>query len=252
MNNLEERSWLSILALDRDSVVFHFLIFHASLRDHYCNSGNKQALKPLFIPLAKRYLYNILVWNVTRDLYTISWSETLPVSGRVSWKKRKVAEILEHCRTGDNIIVSELSRLGRSMLECMEILSIALDRDIHVYAVKGSWQLDQSIQSKIIAMAFSMAAEIERDLISQRTKEALRAKKAAGMKLGRPKGPGKSKLDAFRPEIEALLANGSTQKFIAQRYSTTEANLHNWMRKRGIKKPKSATAPMSLSVPLLE
>jgi DNA invertase Pin-like site-specific DNA recombinase len=174
------------------------------------------------------------------------------VSGRVSWKKRKVAEILEHCRTGDNIIVSELSRLGRSMLECMEILSIALDRGIHVYAVKGSWQLDQSIQSKIIAMAFSMAAEIERDLISQRTKEALRAKKAAGMKLGRPKGPGKSKLDAFRPEIEALLANGSTQKFIAQRYSTTEANLHNWMRKRGIKKPKSATAPMSLSVPLLE
>jgi DNA invertase Pin-like site-specific DNA recombinase len=101
-------------------------------------------------------------------------------------------------------------------------------------------------------MAFSMAAEIERDLISQRTKEALRAKKAAGMKLGRPKGPGKSKLDAFRPDIEALLANGSTQKFIAQRYKTTEANLHNWMKKRGIKKPKSAAAPMSHYVPLLE
>jgi len=186
-----------------------------------------------------------------KDLGRVRFIEEA-VSGRVSWKKRKVAEILDRCRAGDNIIVSELSRLGRSMLECMEILSIALERGIHVYAVKGSWQLDQSIQSKIIAMAFSMAAEIERDLISQRTKEALRAKKAAGMKLGRPKGPGKSKLDAFRPEIEALLANGSTQKFIAQRYSTTEANLHNWMKKRGIKKPKSAAAPMSLSVPLLE
>jgi len=186
-----------------------------------------------------------------KDLGRIQFIEET-VSGRVSWKKRKVAEILDRCRAGDNVIVSELSRLGRSMLECMEILSIALERGIHVYAVKGSWQLDQSIQSKIIAMAFSMAAEIERDLISQRTKEALRAKKAAGMKLGRPKGPGKSKLDAFRPEIEALLANGSTQKFIAQRYSTTEANLHNWMKKRGIKKPKSAAAPMSLSVPLLE
>ena len=123
----------------------------------------------------------------------------------------------------------------------MEILSIALERGINVYAVKGNWQLDQSIQSKIIAMAFSMAAEIERDLISQRTMEALRAKKAAGMKLGRPKGPGKSKLDAFRPEIEALLANGSTQKFIAQRYHTTEANLHNWMKKHGIRKPQSAS-----------
>lgn len=74
-------------------------------------------------------------------------------------------------------------------------------------------------------MAFAMAAEIERDLISQRTKEALAAKKRAGMKLGRPKGVGKSKLDEHRPEIEALLAHGSTQKYIANRFSTTEANL---------------------------
>lgn len=126
------------------------------------------------------------------------------------------------------------------MLECMEILSVAMQRGISVYAVKGNWQLDQSIQSKIVAMAFSMAAEIERDLISQRTKEALRARKASGMPLGRPKGPGKSKLDAFHPEIEALLANGSTQKFIALRYKTTAANLHNWLKKRGIRKPLNA------------
>ena len=122
------------------------------------------------------------------------------------------------------------------MLECMEILSIAGQKKINIYAVKGNWQLDHTIQSKIIAMAFSMAAEIERDLISQRTKEALRARKAAGKPLGRPKGPGKSKLDKYRPEIEALLANGSTQKFIAKRYGTTEANLHNWLKKHGLKK----------------
>ena len=85
-----------------------------------------------------------------------------------------------------------------------------------------------------------MAAEIERDLISQRTKEALRFKKAQGLKLGRPRGPGKSKLDAFRPEIESLLANGSTQKFIAQRYHTTEANLHNWLKKHGLKTARSS------------
>jgi len=92
-----------------------------------------------------------------------------------------------------------------------------------------------TIQSKIIAIAFSMAAEIERDLISQRTKEALRFKKSQGMVLGRPPGPGKSKLDPYRPEIEGLLANGSTQKFVAGRYRTTEANLHNWLKKRGLK-----------------
>ena len=87
-------------------------------------------------------------------------------------------------------------------------------------------------------MAFSMAAEIERELISQRTKEALRVKKAAGIKLGRPVGSGKSKLDPFKLEIEALLANGSTQKFIANRYQTTEANLFHWMKKNGVQRKK--------------
>lgn len=72
-------------------------------------------------------------------------------------------------QSGDAIIVAELSRLGRSMLECMEILALATRKGIRVYSVKGSWQLDDSIQSKIIALAFSMAAEIERDLISQRS-----------------------------------------------------------------------------------
>ena len=115
------------------------------------------------------------------------------ISGKVSWRERKVAEVLESLQANDAIVVSELSRLGRSMLECMEILSVAAQKRINVYSVKGAWRLDQSIQSKIIAMAFSMAAEIERDLISQRTKEALRFKKAQGMKLGRPTGPGKSK-----------------------------------------------------------
>lgn len=157
-------------------------------------------------------------------------------SGKITWKKRKIAEILESARPGDNIIVSELSRLGRSMLECMEILSIASQRNIHIYAVKGNWRLDSSIQSKIIAMAFSMAAEIERDLISKRTKEALQARKQTGMKLGRPRGIGKSKLDAVSLEIEALLNNGSTKTFIARRYHTTLGNLSHWMKQHKIVK----------------
>ncbi len=70
-----------------------------------------------------------------------------------------------------------------------------------------------------------MATEIEHDLISQRTKEVLHVRKAAGVKLGRPQGPDKSKLDPYQPEIEALLAQGSTQKFISQRYGVTEATV---------------------------
>ncbi len=159
-------------------------------------------------------------------------------SGRISWKKRKLADVVGELGKPDNIVVSELSRLGRSMLECMEVLAIAMEKGICVYAIKGNWRLDDSIQSKIVAMAFSMAAEIERELISQRTREALRSRKSAGVQLGRPKGPGKSKLDKFRPEIEALLANGSTQKYIASRYDTTQANLHNWLKKHGIKRSR--------------
>ncbi len=82
-------------------------------------------------------------------------------------------------------------------------------------------------------MAFSMAAEIERDPVSAGTTEALRARNASG----RPNGPGKSKLDPFRPEIEVLLANGSTRKFIAKRCGATPANLSNWMKKNEIWKP---------------
>lgn len=164
------------------------------------------------------------------DLGKVAFVEEI-VSGKVSWRKREIADILDNLKAGDSIIVSELSRLGRSMLECMEILSVSLEKGVYVYAVKGNWKLDNSIQSKIIAMAFSMAAEIERDLISSRTTEALRHRKAQGMKLGRPTGPGKSKLDQYRPEIEALLANGSSQRFIAKRYKTTEANFSNWLKK---------------------
>ena len=158
------------------------------------------------------------------------------ISGCVSWKKRKIADIISSLSENDTIIVSELSRLGRSMLECMEILSIAIQKHINIYAIKGNWQLNNTIQSKIIAMAFSMASEIERDLISQRIKEALRAKKEAGVKLGRPKGSCSSKLDKHRIDIVNLLKNGATKRYIAQRYSTTEQNLYRWINQHNLKK----------------
>ena len=124
--------------------------------------------------------------------------------------------------------------LGRSMLDILQLLSVCKEKGIDVHAVKGNWSLNGTIESKIVMTIYAMAAEIERDLISQRTKEGLRAARAKGKMLGRPKGPGKSKLDKFRPEIEALLKDGSPKTFIAKRYGTTPANLYNWMKKNGI------------------
>ena len=159
------------------------------------------------------------------------------ISGKVSWKDRKIFTVLTQLEKGDVLLINEFSRLGRSMLEIMEIILFAIDKEIKMYTVKGNWQLDDTIQSKIMAMVFAMAAEIERDLIPQRTKEALRVKKANGMILGRSKGPGKSKLDVYKVEIQALLQNGSTQSFIANRYKATEATLSNWIAKNKIQKP---------------
>jgi DNA invertase Pin-like site-specific DNA recombinase len=156
------------------------------------------------------------------------------VSGKKSWKEREIKNIIDGLGEGDRLIVPELSRLGRSMLEIMEILAVAKEREIHIYDIKGNWELNGSIQSKVMAMVFSIAAEIERDLISSRTKEALQARKAAGVKLGRPKGPGKSKLDKYREEIIALLNTGSTKTYLAKKYETSLPNFYNWLKKNEI------------------
>lgn len=156
------------------------------------------------------------------------------ISGRKSWKERKIKKIIDDLGANEKLIVPELSRLGRSMLEIMEILAVAKEKEICIYAIKGNWELNGTIQSKLIAMCFSMAAEIERDLISSRTKEALKARKAAGVKLGRPKGPGKSKLDPFKEEIIALLKNGSTKTWVANKYDCTLPNLYNWLKQNDV------------------
>jgi DNA invertase Pin-like site-specific DNA recombinase len=176
---------------------------------------------------------DILTFANNKDFGKVKFVEE-KVSGTKNWKHRKIKQVIDELNKGDRLIVPEFSRLGRSMLEIIEMLSILKDKEVNVYAVKGNWELNGSLQSKIMAMVFSIASEIERDLISKRTKEALRARKVAGMKLGRPKGVGKSKLDEFKEEIVALLRNGSSKKFVADRYGTSQVNLYNWLNKNNI------------------
>jgi len=160
----------------------------------------------------------------------VDWVEE-KISGTKDWRKRKFGEAFTNLKKGDTIIVSELSRLGRSTLQILEIMKIAKEQEIAVHAIKGGWTLNGSTESKIVLTVLAMVAEIERDLISERTKEGLRARKAAGVTLGRPKGPGKSKLDVHKEEIVALLKNGSTKTFVAKRYGSSIPNLHNWLKK---------------------
>lgn len=110
------------------------------------------------------------------------------ISGTSSYNKHKLGRLLKKVGKGDMIIASELSRLGRNLFMIMEILKQCMDRECRVWTVKDGYRLGDDIQSKVLAFAFGLSAEIERDLISQRTKEALARLKKDGVKLGRPCG----------------------------------------------------------------
>lgn len=155
------------------------------------------------------------------------------ISGTVPYRERQLGKIIEGLRQGDILLVSELSRLGRSMLEIMSLLCELSEKGIQVYAVKGHYKLDNSLQSKILSMVLCMAAEIERDLIRQRTKEALARKKAEGMILGRPKGvPGKSKLDDKTDEIRMYLDKGLNVTALSKIYDCAWSTMKDFVSKK--------------------
>ncbi len=158
------------------------------------------------------------------------------ISSRKSTQARKIDALLESLHAGDLLLVSELSRLGRSVGQIIKIVDTLIKEQVRFVSVKESIKINgkQDIQTKTMITMFGLFAEIERDLISERTKQGLLAARKKGKLLGRPKGPGKSKLDQYKPEIEALLKNGSSKTFIARRYKTSLPNFYKWMKKQGI------------------
>lgn len=140
-------------------------------------------------------------------LYVVDkWIEET-ISGSKSLQDRKLGKLLKKMKKGDILICSELSRLGRNLLMIMGILNECMNRDIQVWTIKDNYRLGSDINSKVLAFAFGLSAEIERNLISQRTKEALARKKAEGIILGRPKGrkSSKTKLTGQERKIQELL-----------------------------------------------
>lgn len=142
------------------------------------------------------------------------------ISGTKNYSKRQLGILLKKVHKGDTIICSELSRLGRNLFMIMEILNICMTKECKVWTIKDNYRLGEDIQSKVLAFAFGLSAEIERNLISQRTKEALARKKAEGVILGRPVGrktdEEKYKLFPKRTLIMELLRSGVSQRKIAK------------------------------------
>ena len=158
------------------------------------------------------------------------------ISGTISPDKRNLGKLLKCLQPGDSIICSELSRLGRSMFMIMSILNQLMEMNVAIYTVKEGYKLGQDLQSKVLAFAFSISAEIERTLIAERTTEALKRCKAEGVTLGRPKGRKNNqyKLSEYEDELRRMLKEGYKKIDIINYFDISSATLYNFMQRRGI------------------
>ena len=156
------------------------------------------------------------------------------ISGTKNYDKRELGKLLQKVKKDDLIICAELSRLGRNLFMIMEILNVCMNKECRVWTIKDNYRLGDDIQSKVLAFAFGLSAEIERNLISQRTKEALARKKAEGVVLGRPKGRKSSKVKLSGKEnvINVLLEQGVSQSEIARIFKVDRATVANFIKYR--------------------
>lgn len=150
--------------------------------------------------------FEILKYVDAKKMSIDNWVEET-VSGTKKIADRAIGELLVKMEEEDILIVSELSRLGRNLMDVMGVLHECMEKNVKVFTIKENYELGNNINSKVLAFAFSLSAEIERNLISQRTKEALARKKSEGVRLGRPKGSlsQKTKLSGKETEIKELL-----------------------------------------------
>lgn len=158
------------------------------------------------------------------------------VSGTIVIEERKLGKLLRKTRKGDVLICAELSRLGRNMMLIMSVLNRCMECGVQVWSIKDGYKLGCDLQSKVLAFAFGLAAEIERDLISQRTKEALARKKAEGVVLGRPRGRKSTvrKLSPHEEEIKRMIDRGCSRSDMAKYFKVNRSTLYNYMRDMGI------------------
>ena len=174
---------------------------------------------------------DILQFANRMQLGNVSFVEE-KVSGTKDYNKRKLGALLEKLNKGDVLIVPELSRIARSTLQILEVIQVTQDKGITLYSLKENFcNMDNSIASTVTKTIFALVSQIERELISLRTKEALHARKLSGVKLGRPKGKGKSKLDEHKDDILRLVALKVPKTIIAKQYGCSVGNLHNFLNR---------------------
>jgi DNA invertase Pin-like site-specific DNA recombinase len=182
---------------------------------------------------AKEQIYTVSSFVSEKGIGAVQYIEET-VSGKKSWKQRKLADVIEKLGTGDKLIVTEMSSLGRTMQEIFELFSICISKDVEVHIVKNDHVLKSDSNSHALLFAFSLASELEREIISSRTKEALAKRKAEGLKLGRPKGSQSSKLDTKIDEIRILHNKGVNTTSIAKIFDVSQTAMRHFIISRGL------------------
>lgn len=159
-----------------------------------------------------------------------SWIEET-ISGTKNYDKRQLGKLLKKLKSNDILVCTEISRLGRSLFMVMEILNICMKKNCRVWTIKDNFRLGDDIQSKVLAFAFGLSAEIERNLISQRTREALARKKEEGIILGRPKGRYSSytKLTGKEKIIEQMLSENKSITSIAKKCHVNRGTIYRFL-----------------------
>ena len=154
------------------------------------------------------------------------------ISGTKEVDKRKLGGLLDNLQKGDILICSELSRLGRNLLMIMSILNVCMGKDVQVWTIKDNYRLGSDISSKVLAFAFGLSAEIERNLISQRTKDALARMKSEGIYVGRPRGAKskKIKLTGKMDQINKLLIQKVPKVKIAKQLGVHRSTLRRFLQ----------------------
>ena len=165
-------------------------------------------------------------------------------SGTLEPEKRELGNLLKKLRHGDILLAGEISRLGRSLFMIMRILEYCMNNGIKVYTVKDNYELGDNITSKVLAFAFGLSAEIEREMISRRTKEALEKKRQQGIIVGRPFGDCNSytKLSKYESQIDAMLVAGVRKSEIARRFGVDRTTLYRWLKTERFRDRKNSIA----------
>lgn len=179
--------------------------------------------------------FEIEKYTERTNLIIDEWIEET-ISGTISPKKRNLGKLISKTKKGDIIICSEISRLGRSMFMIMSILNTLMENEVLVYTVKEGYKLGQDLQSKVLAFAFSISAEIERTLISERTTEALKRKKAEGVKLGRPLGKRNEsyKLNDYKDQIIQWMDEGKSKTYIFKALNVSSQTLYTFLERNDL------------------